>query len=654
MIESIIYYSVRIFEFFICLLPLPVALWFGNLIGLLAYYFDVKRRALAYANIKIAFGREKSPDEVKRITKQLFINFGQNLIELLRLPLFKQHKFEEIVTIEGKEHVVHSLKQGKGVLLLAMHFGSWELASLSCAMLGVPYKVMVKSQTRFSKLDELLNSYRACGGQVVISRGAGTRDMIKALKNNEVIGMVMDQGGKDGVLVPFFGRPASMSVGAIRLGLKSGVPICFCIVIRQKNGQHRVIINKPLTLENTGNIDQDLITNLEKVTKIMEDYITKYPSEYMWFYKIWKYSKDFRILILHDKKTGHLRQSQAVAAHITAALAERDITANIDVVEVEFKSGFAEKIVSFLSVILNSFLAQGRLEFLRNFLTPKCFQELMSLKSDFIISCGSSTASLNYLLSKDHQAKSIVILKPGLLSYRRFDLTFLPQHDCQGIFPPQASIIITKGAPNLITPEYLQEKSQLLLKRFSHLKTYASRRIGLLLGGDTKNYVLSENIIKQVLNQLKEVAQALNAEICVTTSRRTSENIENLVVRELKKFSHCPLLIIPNRQDIPEGMGGILGICDMVVVSGDSISMISEAASSGKPTIVFPIKKKSNHTMRQFKHDIFIEKLNEQGFILSCPADQLARAIYDIAKNKVRTKPIEDHAVILEAVRGII
>src|SRR3989338_87809 len=174
LIENVVYWIVRGLGFFMRILPDWAAAKLGRVIGFFAYYIDVKHRALSYGNLKTAFAKTKTPDEIKRINKQLFINFGQNCVEMLRLPLLNSvDKFEKYVKVEGKENIYESLKKEKGVILLAMHFGSWEMASLSCAMFGRQYKVMVKPQKKFSKLDDLLNSYRSCGGNVVLSRGLG-------------------------------------------------------------------------------------------------------------------------------------------------------------------------------------------------------------------------------------------------------------------------------------------------------------------------------------------------------------------------------------------------------------------------------------------------------------------------------------------------
>ena len=304
--------------------------------------------------------------------------------------------------------------------------------------------------------------------------------------------------------------------------------------------------------------------------------------------------------------------------------------------------------------MLPVFLFQGRLQFLKIFLTEGSFKKITSVKADFLISCGSSVAGLNYLLSRDQQSKSIAILKPGLLNPERFDLVVLPQHDQPVLSHSKARIVVTRGAPNLMTPKYLEKQKELLLKHFSHLKSERKTTIGVLLGGDNRDYILSEDVMKIVINQLKETAEDLNANLLVATSRRTPERIENLIVRELKKYPRAPFVVIANRAPVEEAVGGILGLSDIVVVSGESISMISEAAGSGKNTVVFKIKKRKRVRFKPLKHDLFMEKLNEQGFIIACEAKRLGEVIRDVAKKKIQTRPLDDYPAILKAVREII
>ncbi len=652
--ESILYYCVKTFAWLIRLLPVSIALWVGRCIGLFAYYFDVKHKSQAYANLKIAFADVKSSQELKQITKTLFTNYGQNLIELFRMPLLDRSKFDEFVKMEGQEHIQEALKKGKGVILIAMHFGSWEMASLTFSMLGHPYKVIVKPQKKYSKLDELLNSYRDCGGSVVLSRGMGTRDFVKSLKNNEIIGMVVDQGGKDGVLVPFFGRQASMSVGAIRMGLKSDIPLCFSVIFREKGSQHRMVFQKPLELSKSGDVDKDVVTNLTRVTKIMEDYIEKYPSEYMWFYKIWKYSKQATVAILTDGKAGHLRQSQLVGQMVQKALEGRGISSKIEIIEIQFKTKFLSRLFSLMAFFSHPFLYQGRLQFLKLFLSAKSFEQVMSMKTDFIISCGSSSASLNHFISQDHSAKSIAILKPGILPFNRFDLIVLPEHDISNKDHIPENVTVIKGACNLISKDYLDEQSEKLLAKYSHLKSRTRTKVGILIGGTSKKICITEKQISVLINQLKEISGEHRLDFLISTSRRTPANIERMLFKAFKKDPSCPLLVLANQENVPEAVGGILGLSDILVVSGDSISMVSEAASSGKNTIVFSPEPSVPFGSGSKKHQLFINNLNSHGFICSSKVTNVGQNIYNVIKNKIHTQRLDGGQIILDAVRRVI
>ncbi|MCR4337255.1 MAG: mitochondrial fission ELM1 family protein [Candidatus Omnitrophica bacterium] len=656
-IESILYCLVKGLATVVRRLPGSVAMAFGAGLGTIVYYCNRKHRSNVLANLRMAFSDSKSPKEIQKIAKEVFQNYGKNIIELFRLPLLKNH-LDEYVQIEGKEHVDEALKNGKGAILLAMHFGSWEMASIAGSMMGHPYKVLVKPQKKFLRLTALLNSYREGGGSSgVLERGFGTRDLVKSLHNNEVIGMVVDQGGKEGVHVPLFGREASLSSGAIRIGLKFNVPICFAVIVREQGARHRLILHPPFQWDKQGSLEEQVVSCLKNVAQMMEKYIRKYPQEYMWFYKIWKYSKESVILILDDGKTGHLRQSQALAQALQEGLAIRGVSARSEIKQVKFKNSFSAKALTLLTLFIPRFLCQGRLEWLKWFLTEESFKEVMSIKANFVVSCGSSNAAMNYLLATDCQAKSVAILKPSILGYRRFDLVILPEHDQGPQVKENNRIVFTKGAPNLITPEYLEDQTQKFLAHFSHLKLRNNTKIGFLLGGDTKDYPLSEMAVRRIIHQIKEAAEEFNADILVTTSRRTSVKIENMVYRELRRHTRCRFLIIANQHNVPEAMGGILGLSDILVVSGDSISMVSEAASSGKKTIVFSVAPDTDQGQldrHRHKHNRFLDVLHEGGYIFCSHPNNIRESIASIMKNKIHLKPLDDHQKLLEAVERLV
>jgi lauroyl/myristoyl acyltransferase len=104
-----------------------------------------------------------------------------------------------------------------------------------------------------------------------------------------------------------------MSTGAMRLALKYGCAVCPVWIERRGNGKHMLRISPAMSLTVTGDLEKDLRVNIAKAANHFERLLKEHPEEYMWFYKVFKYSNQSRILIIDDGRTGHLRQSQALA-----------------------------------------------------------------------------------------------------------------------------------------------------------------------------------------------------------------------------------------------------------------------------------------------------------------------------------------------------
>jgi mitochondrial fission protein ELM1 len=427
------------------------------------------------------------------------------------------------------------------------------------------------------------------------------------LKNNEAIAMTIDQGGVSGMHVKFFGKDASMATGAMRLGLKYGSALLPVFFSRTRGPKAKITIRPALNIKATGDLTTDLQFNLQEAMKIFEDFISSKPEEYLWTYKIWKHGYERDILVLWDGRTGHLRQAQTAASELAEVLKERNIRCRINTFE----------------------LQPGKKE---------DYPELLKMKPDFVISCGSSVSRLNLFLSKENNAKSVVIMRPRLLNTSKFDLVIMPRHDNP---PERPNIAVTDGALNLVSQDYLRAQADKL-----NLKP--GKFIGLLLGGDSKRFRLAKNNVREVCSQLKKAAQESGAGILVSTSRRTSLEIEKLIKAEFKDFPACRLLVIANEMNIPEAVGGILGLSSVTVVSPESISMVSEAASSGRKVVVFNEKGLSG------KHRRFLDYLSKNNYIDFSDSRELAHRISLAQADQSQARKLNDREKIRKALGKII
>lgn len=625
-------------------LPKRFSLFLGKKAGEFLYYFDLKHKAIAYSNIKLAFGTKLSPRKLKHMTKEFYRTFGQNIIEIFFIPQVDKGYLNKYISFEGLDYIEQGFKRGKGVVLLAVHAGSWELSNIICANLGFPFVLFARDQ-RHPRLNRLLNSYRSQKGCRIVERKNGVRQLIQAIKNNEAIGMTADQGGKAGIQGKFFGKQASMPSGAVRLALKYDATVLPAFYTRIKGPYIKTIIEPPFNLKRTGNLKQDIRNNLQELVGIFEKHIKKYPWEYLWSYKIWKYSSQRSILILNDGKAGHLRQSQFLARTIEECLKTRGITAQTHTVEARFKNRFSRWELLLSSGLSGRYHCQGCLWCLRNFLIRESYESLIALKPDYIVSSGSSLAAINYILARENSGKSIVNMRPSILSTNRFDLVIMPRHDRP---PKRKNIVITAGALNIISQNYLKEEVKNFSSAFNLAPQLPGNYIGLLLGGDAKCFRLEKKSVLELIQQVKSVSEKLGADLLVSTSRRTPKEVENMVKEELKNYPRCKALIIANEKNSPSAIGGILGLSRLVVVSAESISMISEAVASERYVLVFKsggIDKRHKRFLHYFVKNKYI-KLDEPGDVGS--------AIEEIWQGCAQINSLKDNSLIRKAIERLI
>ena len=663
MIDLIAYIFVRILNVIFVIIPMSVALWFGRRIGDIAFLVNKKRRPVAYANLKSAFGAEKTPRELKAITKNVYRHLFETFAEILNLTKVNRAYIDKYVEVVNLDRIQDAARSGRGTILLTGHFGDWELSNLTSPMHGFPITVLVREQ-KMKRLNELLNRLRESKGCKVVRKGMSTKNILKALYAKEMVGILSDQdAGKNGMFVDFFGRPTSCHYGAFEIAKRTGALILPNFIVRTNGPYHKLHLEPyidfresnpssnsgfdPELVEGPAGAD-DIRENLQKFVKLEESYIRKYPEQWLWLHKRWKSTPQKTVLVLNDGKAGHLNQSLSVASQIRKARQTQGYKpeeTKIVIVDVKFKNKLSRTALGPCAG-LASWRCHGCMGCMRACLDKGSYDTLMKTYSDFVVSCGSSLAAANIFMSIENNAKNIVIMKPNIPgALGKYKLAIIPKHDN----PPKAkNVLVTSIAPNLIDKEKLAADGELLKKRVN-LKS--DRVIGLLMGGDNAEFNLTKDVAGKVVESLLKACDDLDAELVVTTSRRTSAAVETLVKDKFKNNPRCNLLVIANESNPTEALGGILALAKVVVVSGESISMVSEAISSGKKTVIFELEKK---TPQITKYEWALKGLEGDGYLIIAKQGGLGKALDEAWKDSTPRRELKDPERIFEAVRRLI
>jgi KDO2-lipid IV(A) lauroyltransferase len=620
MADYILYIVLRAVVFLMRFLPLEAWLFLARRAGWVYYYFAGKKNKRAYANLKTAFGH-RSGRELKQIIKRLYQRLAQNAVETLYLPYVNDNFIRRHIFLPQRNMVEEALKGKGGIIFLGSHAGSWELSNIACAMLfsaegartgdkeGSRYAMLAQPQSRTKRVDAFLNALRESKGCHVIRIGE-LKKMVEYLSGNNMLGVVADHGGKDGIPVEFFGKLAMTPIGSVRLAKKLGSKIILAFMHRLEGADHELLF-KSYDLITTDNPTEDLKTNLSSINKIFQHWITQYPEEYLWFYKRWKHSPQRNILVLSDGKAGHLKQSLALLEMIK----DLGFEVKSDVVELTYKRGGLKVLLLLTGLFFGQRLLRACLG---RILTKDCYNRLMRGSYDVVISAGASLAAVNLALAFENNARAISIMKPGMFSLSRFDLVILPEHDR----PPQKkNIVVTLGSLNSVDASSMKNDFMHLCSVRHALEGVVAEKklkVGLLIGGNSKNYELLPEMIVGLCQQLKGVLEERDGTLFLTTSRRTPENILIILKKYFKDYPRCKLFV-DAREDNPAGtVGGIFYLSDAVIVSGESISMVSEAAASGRHVLVFePCPRRDDNKVSRFlnslvsKNYIHLVKINE-------------------------------------------
>lgn len=269
-------------------LPLPAALSVGRGLGWL--YGSVIRyhRQDALESLARAFP-ETSESERRRILNDMYAGLGMNLIELTRLTsLNPEQLLSGYIQVEGEEHIRHALERKKGALILTGHIGSWDLLCTVTPRFGYPLTVITKKIKQESLNRLWLDIRERFGVQFLPSHNA-YRQCLKALRNNELIGFILDQNmiNTEGVFVDFFGKPACTSPGLAYMAAQAQAPIVPIFIKRQPDGSH--VIHIQPAIEPPADREPDTIRDATQTyTRVLEEYIRKNPSDWIWIHRRWR------------------------------------------------------------------------------------------------------------------------------------------------------------------------------------------------------------------------------------------------------------------------------------------------------------------------------------------------------------------------------
>src|SRR5271157_1382338 len=270
-------------------LPRPLARGVGFLIGGLVYHLHPRLRRVGMRNLQLAFP-QKSQKERRKILRAVYVSLGRLLGEVCLFPRYTQANASQVAVYQGFENFEAAEKRGKGVLFLTGHFGGWEIGSFFHSLQGHPMRIVVRPLDN-PYVDDLVTRYRTLHGNSVIGKQGFARGLLAAMENNETVGILMDTNmtPPQGIFVDFFGIPACTAVGIARVALHTDAAVIPAFTIWDSVlRKYRVEFGPAVELMRTGDDEADAVANTALFNRIFENYVRKYPDQWLWVHRRWK------------------------------------------------------------------------------------------------------------------------------------------------------------------------------------------------------------------------------------------------------------------------------------------------------------------------------------------------------------------------------
>jgi KDO2-lipid IV(A) lauroyltransferase len=245
------------------------------------------RDRLAMRNLAETFP-EKSKAEHRRIADECWRHFGREALHTIRMQHVPIEEIPSHCPFVNVEILEEAQARGRGVVLLSAHYGAWELAGL--AIMALLRNVSTVARPLDNELLERdLVRLRARTGAEVVDRKRAARVLLKTLSRNGVIILLPDQAvqPREGILVPFLGRPAWTTDAPAKMALRQESEIVFGFCIPDAFG-HRLEFEEPIRIDQLGEGEKTTETLTTRINDVISRRISDRPELWLWMHDRWK------------------------------------------------------------------------------------------------------------------------------------------------------------------------------------------------------------------------------------------------------------------------------------------------------------------------------------------------------------------------------
>jgi KDO2-lipid IV(A) lauroyltransferase len=279
----------RVISWAVLLMPGPIRNYVALRMGSLSFRLSHGYRQNVESNVRVVTGRQTNDQEVRELTRSIFLANALNFMDLLTLSWRSTNWFNRgALVVYGDWSVVDkALERGKGVIFLSAHVGCFDFIGQAIRAQGYPLTVVTGRTTSRFVFDGVTWLRGRRGAHMVEPTPSGIRHVIRALRNNECAVLVADRDFfENGFEVEFFGQVTTLPPGAVRLARDTGAAIV-PMFTRRTNRGHEVRIMSPMYIEKSRDVQADVAVGMKQLVPVLEQGIGSALEQWVMFQRVW-------------------------------------------------------------------------------------------------------------------------------------------------------------------------------------------------------------------------------------------------------------------------------------------------------------------------------------------------------------------------------
>jgi len=274
---------------FLAIIPKFLRRNFFYILSLIVFFFAKKTNRIIKTNLNFVFKNKLADREIISIQKYTYFNILQWVQTIIENMTITSEEVKNDVTIENVEIIKKLLEENKKIIFISAHYGNIEVLSSYLNRFVLPV-TQVARKSNFRIIEDYITKSREKSGATIVYKEGALRHLIKAMKHNKAISLIIDQNitPKDSVEVDFLGKRVYQSTAATILARKFDAYIVPLAIFNLDNYKYKIKIYDTIAPINTDNGNDDFLQLTQLQANAISKIIEEDPKQWFWAHKRFK------------------------------------------------------------------------------------------------------------------------------------------------------------------------------------------------------------------------------------------------------------------------------------------------------------------------------------------------------------------------------